>query len=197
MIKRVLAVGAHPDDIEFGCGGILTYMRSMRFEIVLLVMSGNRRRRREQKAACELGSWKVKFAKRPDTDIQCSNFNIQFIEKQLKGVTHVFTHYPEDTHQDHRNTSLATIAATRYIENVLYYEGPTTINFTPTVFFDISENNYDDKMKALAQHKSQIKKTNIADRTFLEMAKANAIARGIQARTQYAEGFIPLRVRAL
>ena len=46
--------------------------------------------------------------------------------------------YPEDTHQDHRALAEATLSATRYIRNVLFYEGPTTVNFQPNVFVDIS-----------------------------------------------------------
>ena len=60
----------------------------------------------------------------------------------------IFVHYHDDTHQDHRHLAMSTITATRYTKNVLFYEGPTTQNFAPTVFVDIQQ-ALDRKIRAL------------------------------------------------
>ena len=105
----------------------------------------------------------------------------------------IFCSYHEDTHQDHRHLAQATMSATRYIRNVLFYEGPTTQNFTPQVYVDISK-TLDRKIEALKAHQSQITRTNIEDLTILELASSTATFRGIQGRVKYAEGFQALRL---
>jgi len=105
----------------------------------------------------------------------------------------ILTHFPYDTHQDHRHLAQATISATRYIRNVMFFEGPTTQNFTPNVYVDISE-ALDAKIDALKAHHSQIEKTNIEDMTIVELARSTANFRGIQGRVKYAEAFSSLRL---
>ena len=105
----------------------------------------------------------------------------------------IFVHYFDDTHQDHRHLSLSTISATRYVRNVLFYEGPTTQNFSPNVFVDISR-HFDDKIYSLEAHKSQVTKTNIEGLNIVDIATSTAVFRGIQSRVKYAEGFHSLRL---
>ena len=97
-----------------------------------------------------------------------------------------------DTHQDHRALSKAAVSATRYIKNVLFYEGPTTQQFSPNVFVDINE-TMEDKISMLLAHHSQVTKTNIEGLSIADIARSTAVFRGIQGRVHYAEGFIPLR----
>ena len=92
-----------------------------------------------------------------------------------------------------RNLAQATVSATRFVRNVLFYEGPTTQNFSPQVFVDIST-TLDRKIKALQAHHSQIKKTNIEDLSIIELATSSANFRGIQGRVKYAEAFHALRL---
>jgi LmbE family N-acetylglucosaminyl deacetylase len=105
----------------------------------------------------------------------------------------IFCNYPDDTHQDHRHLSQAIMSATRYIRNVLFFEGPTTQNFGPQVFVDISD-NLNQKMAALEAHRSQVMKTNIEDLSIVEVARSTANFRGIQGRVKYAEAFQALRL---
>jgi len=89
--------------------------------------------------------------------------------------------------------SKATVSASRYIRNVLFYEGPTTHDFAPVVFVDIKE-SVEDKISMLLAHQSQVMKTNIEGLSIVDIARSTAIFRGIQSRVQYAEGFIPMRL---
>ena len=66
-----------------------------------------------------------------------------------------------------------TISATRYIRNVLFYEGPTTEGFEPHVYIDIA-NELERKVDTLTAHKSQIKKTNIEDVSIIEIVRSCA-----------------------
>ncbi|HRT26767.1 MAG TPA: PIG-L family deacetylase, partial [Syntrophales bacterium] len=120
---------------------------------------------------------------------------IHYIEEVLKRVKPEFTfvNFGDDTHQDHRALSRATVSATRYIKNVIFYEVPTTQNFSPTVFVDINE-TFRDKISLLLMHNSQVMKTNIEGLSIKDVVQSTAIFRGIQGRVRYAEGFVPLRL---
>jgi LmbE family N-acetylglucosaminyl deacetylase len=117
------------------------------------------------------------------------------IEVVLKKINpdFIFVHYEEDTHQDHRALAKATISATRYVRNVLFYEGPTTQNFSPAVFVDIRE-TLDAKIAMLLAHSSQVQKTNIEGLAITDIIRSTAVFRGIQGRVQFAEAFVPLRL---
>ena len=120
---------------------------------------------------------------------------ISSIENILSNVDpdFIFCHFPDDTHQDHRHLSQATMSATRNLRNVLFYEGPTTCNFIPQVFVDVSD-TLDRKIESLEAHASQMTKTNIKDLSILEIARSSANFRGIQGRVKNAEAFHALRL---
>lgn len=197
-----MALGAHPDDIEAGCGGTLMQYALHGHRVFQMVMTAGERgglaavRRREQaEAAKHLQVEKLFWGGYRDTRIPAGQGLIQKIERVLREVDpHViFVHYYDDTHQDHRNLAFGTITATRYTKNVLFYEGPTTQNFSPTVFVDIDA-VLKQKIQALEAHRSQATKTNIEGLTIVDIIRASAHFRGIQGRVKNAEGFVPLRL---
>lgn len=199
---NILAIGAHPDDIEFGCGGALLKYTDKGHNVYLLVITegesgGNKGvRQAEQEAAAKIiGVKELFWGNYKDTEIPINQGLIQRIENIVKEIkpTFIFVHYFDDTHQDHRHLSNCTITATRYTRNVLFYEGPTTQNFNPTVFVNIDE-QLNRKFDALKAHNSQVAKTNIEGLSIIDVARSSAHFRGIQGRAKNAEGFIPLRV---
>ncbi len=199
---NILAIGAHPDDIEFGCGGTLIKYAGKGARIELLVMTdgargGNRRvRRTEQaRAARILGARRVHWGLYRDTMLPSIRTLIDRMERTLRAVRpdFIFVNSPDDTHQDHRQVARAAVSATRWARNVLFYEGPTTVDFTPTVFIDIGD-EIGRKIQALRTHKSQVMKTRIEGTAICEIAEASAHFRGVQGRIRWAEGFMPLRL---
>lgn len=199
---NVLAIGAHPDDIEFGCGGSLIQYSKNGHRVFLLVMTegelggiGSIRRLEQLNALKVLQAEEVFFSDYFDTQIPVDKTLVSKIEVILSKVKPdmIFVNYMDDTHQDHRNLSMATISATRYVKNVLFYEGPTTQNFTPNVYVDVSA-VLDEKLSALNAHTSQVLKTNIEGHSIIDIAKAAATFRGIQGRVTYAEAFVSERL---
>lgn len=199
---NILAIGAHPDDIEFGCGGTLLKYSEGGSKVYMLVLSkGDKggspevRQKEQEDSARILKVEKLYFGDYVDTEIVQSRKLIIEIEGFLKTLKpdFVFVHYSDDTHQDHKNLSESTISATRYIKNVLFYEGPTTQNFTPNVFVDITT-VFDRKLECLNAHVSQVSKTNIENLSIIEIAEAAAHFRGIQGRVKSAEAFNSLRL---
>jgi len=199
---NILAIGAHPDDIEFGCGGALIKYTQSGHRLFLLVMTGGELggsssvRTQEQKASGNiLGAEKIYWGGYEDTHLVVDVDLIGKIEAVIAEVKpdFIFCNFPDDTHQDHRHLAQAIMSATRYIRNVLFFEGPTTQNFNPQVFVDISD-TLDRKVEALQAHRSQVMKTNIEDLSIVEVARSSANFRGIQGRVKYAEAFHSLRL---
>jgi len=199
---NVLAIGAHPDDIEYGCGGMLTKYAEKGHDVYLWIASdgalggeGPVRRQEQADSALIIGAREVFWGDYQDTEVPLTRDLIVRIESVIRQIKPrmIFVHYPDDTHQDHRNLAQGTMSATRYVPNFLFYEGPTTQNFAPNCFTDI-EKVLDKKLACLEAHRSQVAKTNIEDLTILELAVSSANFRGIQARAKYAEAFQSIRL---
>ncbi|HEV8306519.1 MAG TPA: PIG-L deacetylase family protein [Methylomirabilota bacterium] len=199
---NILAIGAHPDDIEFGCGGTLIKYALKGHDIHLLVLTdGGRggdaaeRRREQEEAARLLGSQQLFWGGYQDTEVPLDRDLIQKVEGVLHRIQPdlILMPFGDDTHQDHRHLSTSAVTASRYTRNVLFYEGPTTANFTPSVFVDINS-VMERKLAALRAHASQVAKTGVEHLDILDLAQAAAHFRGIQGRVRNAEGFVPLRL---
>ena len=199
---NVLAIGAHPDDVEYGCGGTLALYGQKGHDVYVFIASDGARggapdvRAIEQRdAALALGAREVLWGGYPDTEVPLSRDLIAVLEAAIRRVrpTMIFVNFPDDTHQDHRNLAQATVSATRYVPNFLFYEVPSTQNFVPNVYTNVDK-VLDLKLAALEAHRSQVTKTNIEDLTILELAVSCANFRGIQARVKYAEAFQSVRL---
>jgi LmbE family N-acetylglucosaminyl deacetylase len=200
---KILAIGAHPDDIEVGCSGTLAKYAQNGHEIYLLIMTeghmggeGAIRKKEQVKSAKILKPRDLIWGAYKDTLLTPHmNQMVPDIEAVLKKINpdFIFVHHEDDTHQDHRALAKATVSATRYVRNVLFYEGPTTQNFSPTIFVDIKE-TLETKIAMLLAHHSQVEKTNIAGLSITDVVRSTAVFRGIQGRVQYAEAFVSLRL---
>src|SRR5213594_4762326 len=156
---------------------------------------GDVRRQEQKDSARILGVREVFWGGYPDTEVPLSRDLIVRLEAVIRQVDPrmIFINSPDDTHQDHRNLAQGAMSATRYVPNFLFYEGPTSVNFTPNCFTDI-EKVLDKKLACLEAHRSQVAKTNIEDLSILELAVSTANFRGIQARVKYAEAFQSIRL---
>ena len=209
-MKKILAIGAHPDDIEFGCGGTLLRHKEMGDFIVYLCMTGTQSidgttgkiiRSLDQLTKEIDNSTKILecneviFLPFTDLKVPFSFESVSEIEKIIKlyNIDTVYTHWAGDANQDHIATFKASMAACRYVSNVYCYEqipiprmseNPIDINY----YVDIT-NVFDKKIKVSSCHKSQIDKYKDVNLDVLENLKTLAKFRGIQAQCKYAEGF--------
>ncbi|MEA3560270.1 MAG: PIG-L deacetylase family protein [Candidatus Omnitrophota bacterium] len=199
---NIVAIGAHPDDIEFGCGGtLIKYARKGHRVYLLILTKGGvggttEVRKREQENAIKFMKAKQVFwGDFRDTELPVNKKLISVIENVINKIKPriVFFNYFDDTHQDHRVAAQASTSATRYIKEVLCYEVPTSQNFQPNIFVDIGD-VLDKKLEVLKIHTSQINRTRVENLTILESAQSCAIFRGYQGRVKYAEGFKPIRI---
>jgi LmbE family N-acetylglucosaminyl deacetylase len=201
---RVLAIGAHPDDIELGCAGTLIKHRENSDELFLLILtkgeaSGDAKtREKECFASAKLLDVKdLFFGGLRDTRVDDGFETIMEIEKIITQASPeiIYTHSVKDTHQDHRNTGYATLSAARRCKKILMYESPTTFQeFSPHVFIDI-KSQFERKKEIMHLFKSQ------SNKQWWSMGRRAALAleglasyRGFQAGLEVAEAFEMVRL---
>ena len=198
---NILALGAHPDDIEYGCGGTFLKFARQGVNIFYLVLTkgefgGNPkiRQREQEKAMRLLGAKKIFWGGFKDTELPNARIIITFIDEVIKAVKpeEVYVNYIDDIHQDHRTLSECALAASRYIKKVLFYEDYTSNNFVPDIFVDIEE-FLEKKTNLIQVYSSQVTKAYPSKLDMVESVKAIANFRGFQGKVKYAEGFKSFR----
>jgi LmbE family N-acetylglucosaminyl deacetylase len=173
--RKVLAIGAHPDDIEVGCGGALAKHRARDDSVMILLLSRGSSggdplaRIEEGRGAANLLGAAIELCDIADTRIPEDGATIAAIQKAVLTFrpTHVYTHSLHDTHQDHRNAHRATIVAARETPNIYCYQSPSsTLDFRPNYFIDISS-HIERKLALIAFHQSQTSKRANLDRDLI------------------------------
>ena len=164
--RRVLAIGAHPDDVEIGCGGALVKHHAHGDILHILTLSRGaaggdvNQRAVEANRAAELLGAKLQLGNLQDTRISGGVETIDIIQAAIRELrpTHVYTHCEEDTHQDHRAVHAASLVAARGVPNVYCYQAPSsTVEFRPNRFVDITE-FIKRKIEAIDAYKSQVER---------------------------------------
>ncbi|MBM9468045.1 response regulator [Nakamurella leprariae] len=141
----VLAIGAHPDDIEIGIGGLLAAHRAAGDAVVLLTASHGPRDRADEAtrralASAELLGARLYLNDLPDTAVSPADPTVAVIGKVVEEVspTIVYTHSLHDRHQDHRAVHHATLNAASDIRTIACYQSPSaTVDFRPTRFISV------------------------------------------------------------
>ena len=198
----VLAIGAHPDDIELGCGASLaTFSASNIYTIAVVMTPGccggkdTDRHKESQKALKILGCDKSIHLNFEDTRLylqirdmisSLENIIANDIPQDVE-ITRVYTMNNSDRHQDHIAVYQASMVACRYIPQILGYETPSAwISFSPHAFEAIEQNEFNKKLMALKEHKSQSQRKYMQH----EYLHSQASFRGQQANCAMCEGFI-------
>jgi LmbE family N-acetylglucosaminyl deacetylase len=200
-VKTILALGAHPDDLELGCGATIAKLSADGVAVHAVVFSdggqgspGGFDRKAETRAALEaLGAASVTQHDFPDTRLnEALNEIIACIEDHVAGVApdRVYTMFHLDRHQDHRTIHEASAVACRTVRQILGYETPSSYpNFMPTVFEPVDD-FIEAKIEALKLHASQ------GDRLYMRQEKIRSAAhfRGVQVDLGQTESFIPYKL---
>jgi N-acetylglucosamine malate deacetylase 1 len=197
----VLALGAHPDDIELGCAGLILKLKASGARVYGLTLTRGEKgtdrdgqREVETKKAADFlgldGHWVLDF---PDTGLQERIPQLKgAIESKIQelGATMVLTHTDVDVHGDHRAVFAATREAARSVRTVLCYEDvSTTDQFAPNFYVDITH-YIDDHLRACAIHRTQ------EHRTYMDpqVIQGRAAHRGMQIGVHFAMAFRTLNM---
>ncbi len=198
-MHNILAIGAHPDDIELGCAGSLLKFKEIGCNVIYAIMTNGENwnmkkediRIIEQQNACnELGVDKIYWMKLKDGSLKVDTKIIDEIEKIIleNDIDIVFSNYKNDTHQDHMELFKIVESATRFCPNVFYYEGLSSKGFEPNIFFDISI-YIERKKNIINKFESQVTKYNNRNFNLIELIECKNRINGIKLSQKYAEGF--------
>lgn len=203
--KKALVIGAHPDDPESMSGGTILMLKKQGCEVVNVYLTqgeggipgkseaeAREIRHEEALEACKVLGVRAVFLTQVDgrTEINKERYDEmrKVIEEEKPDL--VITHWPIDSHRDHRNCSLLVYDAWRLTGHSfdLYYcevmAGNQTQTFTPNSYVDISGVR-DLKLKAYLCHKSQ--KLEGAVKKYHDPMEA---MRGREFQCDYAEAYV-------
>lgn len=200
--NTIIVFGAHPDDIEIGMAGTICRLAAAGNDVyscIATVPDDRERRTREAREAARiLGIKEVIFLPLKVKDLGYNRATIGAIDAIVRDLNphSVFTHWVEDSHQDHVNITRCVIAATRKNHfNVYMYEQTIPGGITPAAFraqylIDVSK-FIENKMNSIRAHASQIKRNGD---WWMEGIRGRAMYRGYQIRTKYAEAFEIIKI---
>jgi len=134
-LEIVLAIGAHPDDVEIGAAGTLLAHRVAGDTVAILTLSRGARggdqaqRARESQEAADVIGARLFLDDLEDTRIAEGDPTIGAISRVVEELqpTVVYTHSIHDIHQDHRNTHRAAMVACRRVGRVYCFQSPSAI----------------------------------------------------------------------
>jgi len=222
MPVDILAIAAHPDDVELTCGGTLVKLkqRGYRFGIVDLTRGemGTRgtpeiRAREALRAAEILGAEFREALDLGDGGLRRGREEelavIDVVRREKPRL--VLTPYPDDRHPDHRRagqlvTDACYYAGTRKLETnypahrpqqTIYFS--TYLGWTPRFLVDVTD-VIETRRAAMRAFESQFHKegstepeTVLAQKSFLDMIEARAREYGAMINVEFAEGFLAAR----
>ena len=163
---KILAVGAHPDDIEIFMYGYLANM-SKKFKIELAVatdgaMGGNnqnnslvkKRKLEAKRGLSSLGS--PHFFNLPDGRLHDYRLANKVITDHLNKIKPdiILTHDPKDYHPDHRAISKLMMNEVGFKCPMIFSDTLMGVSFTPDFYVDITE-YFEAKKKSILKHQSQ------------------------------------------
>jgi LmbE family N-acetylglucosaminyl deacetylase len=198
---RVLAFGAHPDDLEVGAGGLLARLSDEGADVTLAIVSipnHTEQRKEEAQAAAEVIDANL-FVIYEDKPCRVEDIAMHELVRRFDQIIGdvrpdlVITHSANDLHWDHGLVNRATVSALRRTPcDLLAYLSSPEMNAQSrslgNCFADISQ-YVEAKLAAIACHKSQLPKLD------LESSRDLARAMGRISGYEYAECYEVLRVR--
>ena len=182
---NILAIGAHPDDVETSCGGTLAKYAKLGHKVFTATATNGNvgsatlpmeeiaaiRKEEARRAAAHIGAEYICLDYDDEMFFEDREARLAFIDlvRYCKADV-ILTHSPKDYNPDHMLTSkiVTDIPVMIPIEKiktkspacdkiplVVYFEPLHSIGFEPTEWVDISE-EMETKMAMMREHKSQI-----------------------------------------
>lgn len=189
----VLCVGAHPDDVEIGCGGTLLRLAERAdLRLTVAVLTGGAERAAESAGALQeiVPGVKTHFAGLPDGRLPVHWEAAKEFLEDLAGHCRpqlILTHRVDDAHQDHRTLGLLVTTVWRDAL-VLHFEIPKWDGDLggPSHYVRLTRDQARQKVDLLNRHfPSQHSHDWWDDEVFLGVMRL----RGMECRAQYAEAY--------
>ncbi|MBI9048416.1 MAG: PIG-L family deacetylase [Anaerolineaceae bacterium] len=199
--KRLCFIGAHPDDIELGCGALIHQVTKYS-DVLCVTLSDNQKNPLLSKLVTEhYNSMAVLGV--PKDSIKLESFTTRRfpearqeileymlnIRKEFKPDI-VFVHTKSDIHQDHGTITDEALRAFRGTTVLGFDVLRSTHGFFPNFLVEVSEKDVDAKINALAEY------STYRDKYYFnaDITRATCVRHGALAERSFAEGFDILRV---
>jgi LmbE family N-acetylglucosaminyl deacetylase len=194
--RTVLAIGAHPDDLELAIGGTLARLARNGARVVMAVVSiptdYDVRRAEAQRSAAILGCelrFLIEDGCRRIDDIK--NYQlVGLLDRAVRDLepAAVLTHSACEFHRDHVAVHNACLSTQRLKNFDFFHFNPTMtravpVAFHPRAYVDVTE-TIELKMQAIEAHSSQFGARGLDTELFRDVARLN----GRMAGVKYAEG---------
>ena len=184
---NILAVGAHPDDVELGCFGTLANHYKIGDKIFVVVLTNGELegepgiRQEETKKSCKLMDAQLFYGNFPDGSVEDNSKLVSFLDEVVEknNISVMYTHSQHDRHQDHRNTANACISAGRNIKELYSYESPSVMYpYNPHLFVDVTD-TFATKVEAIKIHITQKKKNYMRAEAVEGLARFRSLQCGL------------------
>ncbi len=199
--KRVLFLGAHPDDIELGCGALLHHIVG-KTDVLCVTLSDNQTNSdlknvmdEHYKSMSVLGLQKEKIVFGPFATRVFPNARQEILEYFLKlrkdfKPDLIFVHSKQDVHQDHNTMTDEALRAFRGITVLGFDVVRSSYGFFPHFLVEVTEEDVNKKIEALSKYETY------RDRYYFnsELTRSIMVRHGALAECPFAEGFDILRI---
>lgn len=199
--KRVLFLGAHPDDIEIGCGALLHHI-VRKTDVLCVTLSDNQKNPDLQNVKGEhLRSMKVLGV--PEDKVVFGPFTTRIFHDSRQEILEyflklrkefkpdlIFTHSKQDVHQDHNTMTDEALRAFRGITLLGFDVVRSSYGFFPHFLVEVTEEDVNKKIEAMSQY------STYQDRYYFnaELTRSIMVRHGALAEVPFAEGFDILRI---
>jgi LmbE family N-acetylglucosaminyl deacetylase len=199
--KKVLFLGAHPDDIELGCGALIHHIAGIS-QVHCVTLSDNQQNhalknvvKEKARSMAILGVPKDRVTYGPFATRVFPEARQEILEYLLKLRTDlepdiIFVHSRQDVHQDHLAINDEALRAYRGITLLGYDVVRSSYGFFPHFLVAVTEQDVKAKVAALAQYETY------RDKYYFnaELTRSIMVRHGALAETSFAEGFDILRI---
>jgi N-acetylglucosamine malate deacetylase 1 len=199
--KKILLLGAHPDDIELGCGALLHQIVN-KTDVLCVTLSDNQKNPDLKNVKGEhLRSMKVLGV--PEEKVLFGPFTTRVFPDSRQDILEYFldlrksfqpdlilTHSRQDVHQDHLTMTEEALRAFRGITLLGFDVVRSSYGFFPHFLVEVTEEDVEKKIKALSEYETYRDKYYFNS----ELTRSIMIRHGALAEVPFAEGFDILRI---
>jgi LmbE family N-acetylglucosaminyl deacetylase len=199
---NVLAIGAHFDDVELGCGGALARHAALGDSVFVYVatVSGFANQYNMTVRSSEIAHAEAQQAMKilGVKELLCGKFKtleVEFVDAlnieilrivDEKKIDKVFAHWAGDIHHDHQAVARASLHGGRHVPRLLMYRSNwyhSTLEFRGNFYVDITE-HWPKKEAAIRAHASELERVG---RKWLDFFRNEAENAGQRIGVKYAE----------